>query len=91
MKNQLPGGFSQFNCKIDEEAKASFADAFEHIVGVDYQPIAVATQVVAGLNYAFFCNATVVYPGAVSYPAIVHIFRSLDGKSAITNIQRVAY
>jgi hypothetical protein len=42
--------------------------------GVQYEPLAVRTQVVAGTNYDFFCNAKVVAPGTEWYQAMVQIF-----------------
>ncbi len=61
-------------------------DAFEvihSIVGVAYTPLAAQVQVVAGLNYCFFCQGLPVYPDAESYLAKVKIYASLpdaDGK-----------
>ncbi|CSB32592.1 Uncharacterised protein [Vibrio cholerae] len=46
---------------------------------------------VAGCNYAFFCNAEMVYPGSQPYPAMVHMFKDLEGKVGITHIQRLDY
>ncbi|RZG09691.1 hypothetical protein EXT48_01280 [Pseudoalteromonas sp. CO348] len=84
------GGYSAFSAELSNEAKLAFADALEHFVGVEYQPVAVATQVVAGTNFAFFCNASVVAPNSSTYPAIVHVFRSLEGKASITHIEQVS-
>ena len=90
-QTQMPGGFTPFSCKISDEDAAMFKEALSPILGVDYQPVAMASQVVAGMNFAFFCNATVVVPGAPSYPAMVNIFRNLDGQASVTNIQRLPY
>jgi hypothetical protein len=91
MSNINVGSFSPFSTKISTEDKEVFINAFEKFVGVNYEPIAVATQIVAGTNYAFFCNATPVYPGATSNPAIVNIFKSLEGHASITHIEKIAY
>jgi hypothetical protein len=83
---QQLGGWSPYSCHMDEEAKAVFKKAFEDFVGVKYSPVAVATQVVAGMNYSFFCNAQGVYPHAVSQPAIVDIEAPLNGDPRVANI-----
>lgn len=57
-------------------------------VGVDYVPLAVATQVVSGINYRFFCNAKGVYPGSTNDAAMVQIYQPLDGEVHITSINR---
>ena len=91
MTNTHPGAYTPFSAEIDAEAAAAFEQAMAGLLGVDYQPVAVAHQVVAGINFAFFCNATTVYPGASPYPAMVHIYRNLEGQAAITNIQKLPY
>lgn len=83
------GSWSPFE-SLTAETKEVFAHGIEGLLGVDYKPLAVAHQVVAGMNYSFFCNAQVVYPGAPSYPAIVDMYRNLEGHVAITHIQRIS-
>lgn len=61
MANTMLGGWGLFH-ELSNEDKAAFASGIEGFVGVSYRPVAVATQVVAGCNYAFFCNAEMVYP-----------------------------
>ncbi len=85
------GSYTPFSADISADDKAIFVSAFENFVGVNYEPIAVATQVVAGTNYAFFCNATPVYPGASSSPTMVTIFKSLEGHANITHIEKLPY
>lgn len=90
MSTHMVGGWSPFH-ELTEENKEVFAKGIEGLVGVKYSPLVVATQVVAGQNYAFFCNAQVVYPGAQPYPAMVHMFSDLDGNVGITHIERLDY
>ncbi|EGR0488388.1 hypothetical protein EFU50_07940 [Vibrio cholerae] len=90
MANTMLGGWGLFH-ELSNEDKAAFASGIEGFVGVSYKPVAVATQVVAGCNYAFFCNAEMVYPGSQPYPAMVHMFKDLEGKVGITHIQRLDY
>ncbi|WP_432452206.1 MULTISPECIES: hypothetical protein [unclassified Agarivorans] len=90
MANQLAGGWSPFH-ELSDEDNQVFVHGMEGFVGVSYKPLVVATQVVAGCNYAFFCNAEVVYPGAQPYPAMVHMFSDLQGHVGITHIQRLDF
>lgn len=89
--SNLSGAFTPFSSDISEEANVDFEKAVKPLLGVNYKPVAVATQVVAGLNYVFFCNATVVSPGSLSYPVMVSVFRDLEGQSSITHINRLEY
>ncbi|ACA87416.1 MULTISPECIES: hypothetical protein [Shewanella] len=91
MSNQNLGAYGPFTSEIDTQAKEAFSEAMEHFVGVDYSPVAVATQVVAGLNYAYFCNAQIPGLGSSVYPAMVNIYKPLDGDAVITHIQKVTY
>jgi len=86
----MPGGFSEYTCKISPEAQKSFDEATRDIIGVTYTTVAVSQQVVAGLNYRFFCNAR----NATMYPpngaAIVSVYQPLDGPAHVTGIQRIS-
>ncbi|MCE0492628.1 hypothetical protein [Vibrio salinus] len=90
MANQFSGGWSPFH-ELSDEEKDVFIHGMEGFVGISYQPLVVATQVVAGCNYAFFCNAELESPGAAPYPAMVHMFRDLKGNVGITDIKSLAY
>ena len=88
-ENMRVGGWSTYSYEITPQASAAFKEAFEGFVGVSYEPVAFATQIVSGSNYSFFCNAKVVYPGASNEAAIVCIYKPLDGKAHIKEIRRV--
>jgi hypothetical protein len=87
-----PGGWTPYSCNVSADARKSFDAALEGIVGVAYHPIAVASQLVAGMNYGFFCNAKVVVPNAENFAAVVYIYQPLPGKGKprIVNIERVS-
>lgn len=85
------GAYGPFTTELDEQAKIAFSEAIEQIVGVDYVPLAVAKQIVSGTNYAFFCNAKTVAPGATSYPAMVSVYKPLQGGAGVTHIERLQY
>ncbi|HET7831581.1 MAG TPA: hypothetical protein VFK88_01315 [Gallionella sp.] len=56
------------------------------LLGVEYTPLAVSTQVVSGMNYRFACNAKVVYPNALNHLAIVGIYKDTAGHTSVTGI-----
>ncbi len=88
MSETMPGGWSEFSCDISPDEMAVFRKALQGLLGVDYTPVAVASQVVEGMNYDFFCNAKVVYPGASNEAAMVSIYAPLKGDPHITKIER---
>ena len=70
------------------EATAAFHKATEGLMGVDYVPVALlSTQTVAGTNYRILCEATVVYPGAEPYYAVMTVYEGLDGSAEILSIR----
>jgi hypothetical protein len=73
-ESTLIGGWTPYSCDISPKAKKVFDTALKGLVGVKYTPVAVATQVVSGKNYCFFCNAKVVYPKAPNKAAMVLIY-----------------
>lgn len=85
----LVGAYSKYTADISAEAKKAFEEALEGFVGVSYSAVAVSSQVVAGTNYHFFCNATPVTGNPVNGAAIVSIYAPLEGKAHITKIQEV--
>ena len=71
---------------MDDARSAVFAKAMEQLVGVDYVPVAcLGTQLVAGMNYCFLAQATVVYPGAQPKYVLVYVYEDLSGNAEIMN------
>ena len=67
-----------------EEAEV-FQQAMSEVVGSNYEPVAViGQQVVAGMNYAYLCKATVVYPDAQPEWKVVIIYKDLEGNASFT-------
>jgi hypothetical protein len=91
-KDLMPGAYTTFHC-VDAKEQELFKKVTETIVGVDYEAVAVATQVVAGTNYKFFCNARIVYPEAPYYTAMVIVFQPLPGQgdATVTEIRKISY
>ncbi len=88
-ESTMPGGWTTYSCDIQPGEREIFDTAFKGFVGVNYTPLTVATQVVAGVNYSFFCNAKGVYPNAPNQGAMVTIFKPLEGDPHITAIHMV--
>jgi len=81
----ISGGWSEFR-DLTEEDLAVFEEAMADLDGVVYEPISVSTQIVAGMNYRFLCNATVVYPDAETVEKYVTVYKDLEGNVEITEI-----
>ena len=82
----LVGGWTSYHPLSPENAEV-FKIALAGFVGVTYRPNAVATQVVAGMNYRYKCAASIP-PALVIWEAIVEIYQPLEGKPYITGIHR---
>lgn len=91
MPKAIFGGWTSFNFDVSDEAKAVFGKALDGLTGVGYTPLAVATQVVAGINYCFLCKGEVVAPGGHQIAAKVYIFEPLPGQGdpRITDIEEI--
>ena len=89
MSNQLIGAYTPYTSDISQEAKNAFNQAMKGLIGVTYTPVAVSTQVVAGMNYHFFCNSEAATRMPLYGTAIVSIYAPLDGSAHITHIQNV--
>lgn len=83
-----PGGWSRFEL-LSPADRVVFKETMAGLAGVGYEPLVVRKQVVAGMNYEFFCNARVVYPGADWYPAMVVIYKPLKGAAVIKKISKI--
>jgi hypothetical protein len=84
----VPGGWTRFG-PLDKQSKAVFETAMKGFVGVGYTPLEVSTQVVAGTNYRFLCDAQVVYPDAPMYKALVTIYQPLKGVPQLVDIHKI--
>ncbi|MCX6179388.1 MAG: hypothetical protein NT163_08520 [Chlorobiales bacterium] len=86
---KIAGGWTDFTTEITTDELNVFNKAIAGLVGVSYKPLAVSTQIVAGINYRFFCNSKVVYPGAHNRAVLIHIYAPLAGDAHITAINEV--
>ncbi|HAS43885.1 MAG TPA: hypothetical protein DCS93_25640 [Microscillaceae bacterium] len=84
------GGWTTFTFEVSPEAKQVFQKATERWQGVDYTPMAVATQVVNGINYCFLSKGVMVTPERAEIVALVYIHQpSGDGDPFITEIKQI--
>ncbi len=87
-KEDIVGGWKEAeDGTITDELREIFDKATETLTGVNYVPKKlIATQLVAGMNYKFLCDATVVYPGAKAHEAILIIYKDLKGNASVIEI-----
>lgn len=81
------GGWSQYH-SLSAEDKEVFDEAMKGFVGVKYTPETVSTQVVAGMNYRFKCDASMP-PSDATWEAVVEIYNPLDGAPHIVGITKI--
>lgn len=66
------GAYSPYHV-VTEEEEALFYEAV-HLIGVEYEPLLAAVQLVAGTNYRYICNAKAAALNSSSYLAQVTVF-----------------
>ena len=87
----LSGGWSASeDPTVTEELKALFEKGTETLTGASYIPVAyLGSQVVAGRNHAFLCQAVTAYPGSLETApayAMVYLYEDLSGNVSILSI-----
>ena len=87
----VAGGWTNAeNPALTDELIAIYEKGMEGLVGVDYTPIALlGTQVVAGTNYCFLSQGTVVYPGSTPMYMLVFLYADLSGNVTVMNIENL--
>ena len=68
----MVGGWTNFSFTLTPKAQEVFKKAV-NLIGVDYTPLAFATQVVAGTNWCFLAKGAVVVPGAPEIAALLRL------------------
>jgi hypothetical protein len=81
------GGYSAFD-SIDN---SPIPGILRELVGdgVSYVVLAIATQVVNGINYAIFAEACVIYPEATPYNVIITLHQDLKGAYHLIAIEQI--
>lgn len=73
-----------------EEEQEIFAKASETYTGIDLEPVAVlATQLVAGTNYAYLCKATTATADPTTHWVVAVVYNNLEGDATITNVEDI--
>lgn len=80
----MVGAWTPFH-KLTSEDQEVFNNAMRNIIGVDYTPFSVSTQVVNGTNYRFKCTASIP-PAEVVWEAMVEIYQPIGGEPQVTKI-----
>lgn len=88
-EQSLVGGWTTSpSPEVTEELALLFEKGLSETVGVSYVPVAyLGSQLVAGTNHCYLCQATVVYPDAQPYYALVYLYQALDGSISLLNVQ----
>lgn len=81
----MSGGWTAFE-ELSRQAIMVFSEATNGLVGVDYEPLFVKSQVVAGTNYKFLCKARTITQTPEVFIALVSVFKPLDGAARLTPI-----
>ena len=72
---------------ITEDLKTLFDKGTDTLTGISYIPVAyLGSQVVAGTNHAFLCQAVTAYPGSLDIDpayAMVYLYEDLSGNVSI--------
>jgi hypothetical protein len=91
MENSKVGGYSAFTpyTEAGEEVQLYFSKVTKQLLGVKHTPLAVAHQVVNGINFAYLTTAKVVYPDAKDYNAVVIAHVATTGAATLIEIRRI--
>lgn len=89
MEKQNPVGAWTPNRPLEDEDFKVFDQAISVFRDVQYTPLEVSTQLLAGTNYRFRCCAKVMTETPVEFDAEVCIFRPLEGNPCVTQIIRL--
>lgn len=86
MSNPNLGGWSAFSFTLTPQAKEVFASALSGWVGATYTPFAFASQLVAGTNYCFLCEAQLAAYQTNENAVLVYVYAPLNGKPIVHKI-----
>ena len=89
----LLGGWSlaqDLSISLTEEDQVRFDKAVEGLTGAGYTPVTVlATQLVAGRNYAYLCKTVPVSTKAIPHWTVAVVYEDLQGEVSLTNVQDI--
>lgn len=82
------GGWSPYR-EVTPQDQKIFNEALAGLLGVQYTPTLVSTQVVNGTNYRYQANATVPGPTPYTWQVIVEIYVPINGTPHLVQIIKV--
>jgi hypothetical protein len=82
------GAWTVHDC-ITADDMAIFNTAMKGLIGVNYEPIILATQLVNGTNYSFICKTTIMNEEMTKGIAEVIIYKPLKGDPVVTGIHKI--
>ena len=88
MAENLMGGY-EVHPEIGEKERVIFESAMKGHVGVDFKPVAVASQGVNGGNYIFICTGTLVVLHPQTKLYAVKIFTKFENGASTLEIQGI--
>ena len=72
---------------LTPELQAVFEKGMEGLLGMNYVPVLyLGSQVVAGTNHAFLCQAKAVAPNAPLTWKVVYLYQDLQGNVSVLDI-----
>lgn len=74
---------------LSKKDKVVFDEAVDGLIGADYTPIAVATQIKVGQSYRYRCDAQTHDLAHTHWLSVVEIFNPEKGGAYIESIQKV--
>lgn len=75
---------------LTDDERAAFDAAIDGLVGVTYTPVStLATQVVAGTNYAFLCKGEVADAQGTTGWYVLVVYEDLSGKAELTSAEQI--
>lgn len=83
------GAWTGFHFEVSAEDKATLEKVLKHWVGVEYTPVAVATQPVAGTNYCFLCKGVTIVPELPETAYLVYIYQPPTGDAILREIKQI--
>lgn len=87
MSNAVLGGWTAWQFEVSQQEQEILQQALGGVLGVRYQGLAVSSQLVAGVNYAFISVATHLTNPEISSLALVRVHVPLQGKAIVQSIQ----
>ena len=84
----IVGGWTVHDC-ITAEDMVVFNTAMKGLIGVNYEPIILATQLVNGTNYSFICKTTIMNEEMTKGIADVLIYKPIKGEPVVTGIHNI--